>query len=114
MGGTDGELRGDSFDHSAALHDRERVHAAPVRRVAALYAHLATGPLDYRGDAVTPGAGQGAPDVSGGGDRLWHGRARDDVDRQHPDGHGQYDGDVEAARAMAQGADAGDAPGRDG
>ena len=46
--------------------------------------------------------------------RLWHGGPGHDVDRQHTDGDGEHDGDLEATRAVARGADDRQAPGRDG
>ena len=69
------ELRRHSADDSAAVPDRQRVHAAAVRGRAALHADVAAGALDHRGDAAPAGAGQDPADVSRSRDRVRHGRA---------------------------------------
>src|SRR5216683_2439018 len=114
MGSAPRELRGDPAHGTAAVHDRQRIHAAVVRGLAALHADVAAGTVDHGINAAPAGAGQDPPDVSGGGDRLWYGRPRDDVDRQHADGDGEHDRDVEAARAVAGWPDDREASGRDG
>ena len=47
-------------DAPAALHDRQRVHAAAVRRLDALHADRAARNVDHGGDAAAAGAG---PDI---------------------------------------------------
>src|SRR5712692_7630438 len=114
MGSAPRELRGDPAYGPSALHDRERIHAAAVRGLAALHADVTAWTVHHGIDAAPAGAGQDPPDVSRGGDRLWHGRPRDDVDRQHANGHNEHDRDVEAPRAVAGWPDDREASGRDG
>ena len=57
MGGAARELLRGATDHSARVRHRQRVHAAALRRVSALHAHLTTRALDRRGHAPSSGAG---------------------------------------------------------
>ena len=114
MDGARPELRGHPPDDPAPVHDWERVHAAAVRGVAALHAHVAAGPLDHGGHEAVTGAGQDPADVPRSRDRLRHGGSRHDLHRQHTDGDGEYHGDPEATGAMAVGHDDRQAPGGHG
>ncbi len=102
MGGAPRELRRGSADGPAALHDRQRVHAAAVRRLAALHADVAARAVDHRATRllqVQDKMLRTFPEVE---TRLRHGRPRHDLDRQHADGHGEHDRHAEAARAVAR------------
>src|SRR5260370_29585705 len=101
MGSAPRQFRRDSAHHSAAVHDRQRIHAATVRRLAALHADVAAWTVDHGVDATPAVAGQDPPDVSRGRNRLWHGRPRYDRDRHHANGHGEHDRDLEASLAKA-------------
>ncbi len=114
MDGAARELLRGAADHSARVRHRQRVHAAALRRVSALHAHLTTRALDRRGDAPSPGAGQDSAPVSGGRAGLRDCRPKHDTDRQFADGDGQHDRDPEAPGPVATRADRRAAPGRDG